>query len=92
MPKRINDTGLRRQRILKSARKVFLEKGFHGATIDDIAIEEGVVRGTILHYYKSKKLLMEAVLEDNDREWEPLMTELINRREIDVREIGRAHV
>ncbi len=86
MPKRINDTGLRRQRILKSARKVFLEKGFHGATIDDIAIEEGVVRGTILHYYKSKKLLMEAVLEDNDREWEPLMTELINRREIDVRE------
>ncbi len=34
MPKRINDTGLRRQRILKSARKVFLEKGFHGATID----------------------------------------------------------
>ncbi|MDE6387697.1 MAG: TetR/AcrR family transcriptional regulator [Lachnospiraceae bacterium] len=86
MPKRINDTRLRKQRILKSARKVFLEKGFHGATIDDIAIEEGVVRGTILHYYKSKKLLMEAVLEENDKEWEPLLTELLNRREIAVRE------
>ena len=84
MPKRINDTGLRRQRILKSARKVFLEKGFHGATIDDIAIEEGVVRGTILHYYKSKKLLMEADLEEDDKEWEPLVTDLINRHEIAV--------
>lgn len=86
MPKRINDTGLRRQRILKSARKVFLEKGFHGATIDDIAMEEGVVRGTILHYYKSKKLLMEAVLEEDDREWEPLITALVNRHEIAVSE------
>ena len=86
MPKRINDTGLRRQRILKSARKVFLEKGFHGATIDDIAIEEGVVRGTILHYYKSKKLLMEAVLEEDDREWEPFVTDLVNRHEVAVRD------
>ena len=37
MSKRINDTQLRRKQILKSARKVFLEKGFQGATIDDIA-------------------------------------------------------
>lgn len=86
MPKRINDTGLRRERILKSARKVFLEKGFHGATIDDIAVEEGVVRGTILHYYKSKKLLMEAVLEEADKEWEPLLAELVSSREGTVRE------
>lgn len=86
MPKRINDTGLRRQRILKSARKVFLEKGFHGATIDDVAIEEGVVRGTILHYYKSKKLLMEAVLEEDDREWEPFVTDLVNRHDMALKE------
>lgn len=86
MPKRINDTRLRKQQILESARKVFLEKGFHGATIDDIAIEEGVVRGTILHYYKSKKILMEAVLEENDREWEPLMTDILNEHETAVRE------
>ena len=62
MPKRINDTQLRRQQILKSAKKVFLEKGFQRTTIDDIAREEGVVRGTILYHYKSKELLMETVL------------------------------
>lgn len=86
MPKRINDTQLRRQQILKSARKVFLEKGFQGATIDDIAKEEGVVRGTILYHYKSKQLLMEAVLEEDSREWEPLFTALVAEHEIPVTE------
>lgn len=86
MPKRINDTQLRRQQILKSAKKVFLEKGFQGATIDDIAREEGVVRGTILYHYKSKEHLMEAVLEEDGREWEPLLAALVTEHEIPVAE------
>lgn len=86
MPKRINDTQLRRQQILKSARKVFLEKGFQRATIDDIAREEGVVRGTILYHYKSKALLMEAVLEEEGREWEPMLTALVAKHEVPVME------
>lgn len=86
MSKRINDTKLRRQQILKSARKVFMEKGFQGATIDDIATEEGVVRGTILYHYKSKKLLMEAVLEEDSREWIPLFTSLVTKHETPVLE------
>ena len=86
MSKRINDTQLRRQQILKSARKVFLEKGFQGATIDDIAKEEGVVRGTILYHYKTKELLMEAVLEEGSREWNPLLTDLVAKHEIPVME------
>ncbi len=86
MPKRINDTKLRRQQILKSARKVFLEKGFQGATIDDIAKEEGVVRGTILYHYKSKESLVEAVLEEEGSQWVPLLTELVAKHEIPVME------
>ena len=86
MPKRINDTKLRRQQILKSARKVFLEKGFQGATIDDIAREEGVVRGTILYHYKSKELLLEAVLEEDSRKWEPMVEALVERHEVPVEE------
>lgn len=86
MPKRINDTQLRRQQILKSAKKVFLEKGFQGATIDDIAREEGVVRGTILYHYKSKELLMEAVLEEDGKEWEPFLAALVTEHEIPVAE------
>lgn len=86
MSKRINDTQLRRRQILKSAKKVFLEKGFQRTTIDDIAREEGVVRGTILYHYKSKELLMEAVLEEDSREWEPLLTALVEEHEMPVRE------
>ena len=86
MPKRINDTQLRRQQILKSARKVFLEKGFQRATIDDIAREEGVVRGTILYHYKSKALLVEAVLEEEGREWEPQLAALVAKHEVPVME------
>lgn len=85
MPKRINDTKLRKQQILKSARKVFLEKGFQGATIDDIAKEEGVVRGTILYHYKSKEHLMEAVLEE-DEAWAPVLSSLVTEHEIPVLE------
>lgn len=86
MPKRINDTKLRKQQILKSARKVFSEKGFHGATIDDIAKEEGVVRGTILYHYKSKELLLKAVLEEDGKEWMPLLTALATRHDMSVTE------
>ncbi len=70
MSKRINDTELRKQQILRSARKVFMEKGFEEATVDDIAKEEGVVRGTILYHYKSKACLVEAVLEEDGRKME----------------------
>lgn len=63
-----------------------MEKGFQRATIDDIAKEEGVVRGTILYHYKSKELLMGAVLEEDSREWEPLLTALVAKHEISVTE------
>lgn len=86
MPKRINDTKLRKQQILKSARKVFLEKGFQAATIDDIAKEEGVVRGTILYHYKSKEHLMEAVFEEEDETWAPILASLVAKHEIPVME------
>lgn len=86
MSKRINDTDLRKQQILQSARKVFLEKGFYGATIDDIAKEVGVVRGTILHYFKSKEFLMAAVLENVGKEFNPALASIVERHEISVKE------
>ena len=41
--------------ILEAARKTFAEKGFHEATVDDIAIAAGVAKGTIYLYYRSKR-------------------------------------
>ena len=52
MTKRMNDTQQRKKQILEAARKIFMQKGFYNASIDDVSAEVGVVRGTVLHYYK----------------------------------------
>ena len=62
MQKRINDTELRKQQILETASFLFLEKGYAGVGIDEIAAACDVVRGTILRYFHSKKELYDAIL------------------------------
>ena len=62
MSKRINDTELRKKQILEIASALFLEKGYAGVGIDEIAAACGVVRGTILRYFHSKKELYDAIL------------------------------
>lgn len=62
MAKRINDTELRKRQILEKASELFLEKGYAGVGIDEIAETCGVVRGTILRYFHSKKELYNEVI------------------------------
>ena len=62
MQKRINDTELRKKQILEKASALFLEKGYAGVGIDEIAEACGVVRGTILRYFHSKKELYDEIL------------------------------
>lgn len=86
MTKRINDIKQRKERILISAQKVFMKKGYYGTTIDDIADEEGVVRGTILHYFKSKEVLMEAVLESAGKDFAPEIEKMMCNSKLSVTE------
>ena len=52
----------RRSELLTAARTIFSKKGFHDATIDDVAEAAKVAKGTVYLYYKSKKeLYMEAL-------------------------------
>lgn len=41
-------------RILRAARSVFLEKGYHGAAVRDIAAESDLSTGAIYFYFKGK--------------------------------------
>lgn len=50
-----------RSRILDAANKVFAEKGYHEATMDDIAKRLGVSKGAIYLYFASKEDLFEAM-------------------------------
>jgi len=44
-----------KSRILDAANKVFAEKGYHEATMDDIAKRLGVSKGAIYLYFSSKE-------------------------------------
>ena len=50
-----------RQKILDAARKIFLEKGYSGASIDEIAKLAEVNRSLIFHHYESKQELWKRV-------------------------------
>src|SRR5437870_13659978 len=52
-----------KSRILEAANKVFAEKGYHEATMDDIAKRLGVSKGAIYLYFSSKEDLFEAMVK-----------------------------
>ena len=49
--------------LLEAARRVFGKKGFHAATVEDIATAAGVAKGTVYLYYRSKQEVYWAALE-----------------------------
>jgi len=55
-----SETGKRartRARLLDAAAKVFAAKGFHAATLDDVATEAGMTKGAIYGNFKNKEEL-----------------------------------
>ena len=52
----------RPQQILDAARRTFARKGFFGATLDDVAREAGITKGTIYLYYASKQALFSEMM------------------------------
>ncbi|MBP2133307.1 AcrR family transcriptional regulator [Methanomicrobium sp. W14] len=52
-----------RLKILEKAYLVFSKKGFYNTTMDDIAIEVGVTKGTLYLYFKSKEELFRAMAD-----------------------------
>jgi AcrR family transcriptional regulator len=56
-------TEFRTAAILAAAHRVFAEKGFHAATIDEVARAADVAKGTVYLYYRSKNDLYWAALK-----------------------------
>src|ERR1700742_3486371 len=57
------DSAKRRQ-ILGGARKVFMDLGFDGASMGEIARAAGVSKGTLYVYFADKNRLFEAIVEE----------------------------
>jgi AcrR family transcriptional regulator len=52
----------RRQSILRAAREVFFENGFHRATVDKVAERAEVSKGTVYLYFESKETILARLL------------------------------
>lgn len=65
---RAQPTSIRAERtralILEAAEKVFAEKGFAAARLEDVAERVGIRRASIVYYYRDKRELYEAVLDN----------------------------
>jgi AcrR family transcriptional regulator len=85
----------RRQSIIDAAEKVFFSKGFDQSTMDDIAIEAELSKGTLYLYFRSKDELHFAIMERGMGLLMQLMEEKLkgnkNGRET-LRELGLALV
>ncbi|MBN1532553.1 MAG: TetR/AcrR family transcriptional regulator [Spirochaetes bacterium] len=51
----------KRDRVLKTALRLFTSQGFHATPTSQIAREAGVATGTLFHYFKSKDELINAL-------------------------------
>ncbi|MBO5714066.1 MAG: TetR/AcrR family transcriptional regulator, partial [Clostridia bacterium] len=51
----------RKEKIISSALKVFCEKGYQSATVDDITKKAKCSHGLFYHYFDNKKQLFEQV-------------------------------
>jgi AcrR family transcriptional regulator len=52
-----------RQRLLDAALKVFSERGYHGATIEEIAAESGLSNGALYYNFRNKEDLFLALFD-----------------------------
>ncbi len=55
---------IRRQDILNTAARMFAQKDFHSVTVDEIAMEVGLSKGTIYLYFENKENLFYSILMD----------------------------
>jgi AcrR family transcriptional regulator len=87
------DSSKRRQ-ILDGARKVFMDLGFDGASMNEIARAAGVSKGTLYVYFADKSRLFEAIVEDEALEKGKLAYNLDPGRDVEttLREFGRAYI
>ena len=53
----------RRNEILDTAERLFVEKGFDGTSTNDILNDIGIARGTLYYHFKSKEDILDAMIE-----------------------------
>jgi len=63
-PLRSSDTS---GRILSHAMRIFLEKGYHGTSIDNITQAAGLTKGALYWHFESKEALLKKIIEEFEK-------------------------
>lgn len=87
------DSSKRRQ-ILDGARKVFMDLGFDGASMGEIARSAGVSKGTLYVYFADKNRLFEAIVEEEALEQGKVAFNFDSDRDVTttLMEFGQAYI
>jgi TetR/AcrR family fatty acid metabolism transcriptional regulator len=81
----------RRNQILDAATRVFADKGFHRATIREVARAAGVADGTIYNYFENKTALLLGIL-DRLNETERRRDDLARSADMDVESFVKGYL
>lgn len=80
---------VQRQAILDAASLLFIEKGFGGTNINDIADAVGMTRTALYYYFPSKESVLEAVTKEVTERASELTKEVARRAELPPDEVLR---
>src|SRR5262249_22275563 len=64
--------------IIAAAAKVFQTKGYHAATVQDIADAVGILKGSLYHHVKSKEVLLYLIVKEPIARIYERMTEIVD--------------
>jgi len=80
---------LTRERVLDAARVVFASRGFHGASVEEIAAEAGYSTGALYSNFEGKEDLFLALMErEVDRHTEEIAAAVRDRSSVTERALG----
>jgi AcrR family transcriptional regulator len=89
-----DDDSSKRRQILDGASKVFMNLGFDGASMGEIARAAGVSKGTLYVYFADKNRLFEAIVEEEVLDQQKFAFNLDPERDAatTLREFGKAYI
>ena len=71
----------RKQELIDTAERLFLEKGYEQTTVSDIVREIEVSQGTFYYYFSSKEVILEAIIEKDITALEEDVRQIMSRED-----------
>lgn len=78
----VKNPDVRRLEIIQAAEKLFGQEGYTKTSVESIIKKAGIAKGTFYHYFKAKKDVLEALVEQIGIEMETHFNSIIETKEL----------